>query len=111
VYSMPLGGGWVQGIDPATEERDLKIYIYEQTKSLHGYKPRSIYEDSYTIDELRVLAARLEQDLRDEEEYQEQLREKKHRDRQAHRAAVKYYSTLGKTFNRVSSLKEAFDAA
>ena len=108
---MPLGGGWVCEIDPATEERDLKIYIYEQTKSLHGYKPRSIYEDEYTLDELRRMAAQLEQDTIDQENYEAQVRERKAIERLAHRRAMHYYKTLGKTFARVPSLKEAFDAA
>ena len=104
---LTFAPGWVQTIDPATESQDLLSYISDTHKSVYGFRPRGWETGSWSIEDLRAEAKRLEADVhasiaqaRAEEAYRQS-------EMAAHHIAVSTAKKpVARTFKPFANLKE-----
>ena len=94
--SMTFAAGWTQSIDTSDEgqeRQDLATYISDTFKAVNGFRPRYDHTD-HTIEDLRNMANRLQDEVVEESIRAEKVFLQKKRDKSAHRAAMKYYTNL-----------------
>ena len=104
---MKFADGWTQEITVANERNDLLSYISDTHKSVYGYRPRGWETGSWSIEDLRAEAKRLEADVhasiaraRAEEAYRQS-------EMAAHHIAVSTAKKpVARTFKPFANLKE-----
>ena len=107
MVELKFADGWTQEITVANERNDLLSYISDTHKSVYGYRPRGWETGSWSIEDLRAEAKRLEADVhasiaraRAEEAYR-QMEMADH-----HLAVAKAMKPVSLTFKPFANLKE-----
>jgi hypothetical protein len=92
---LTFAPGWTQKIDVdgPREREDLLSYISDTYKGLYGYRPRG-ETFNMTIEDLRTQADSLQKDVLSGIELMKKLAERTKRNKAAHKAAMRYYTTL-----------------
>ena len=90
---MTFAPGWTQAIRPENERYDLMCYITDTFKALNGFRPRYDHNED-TIEDLRNMANRLQDEVVEESIRAEKVFLQKKRDKAAHKRAMKYYTNL-----------------
>ena len=63
MVELKFADGWTQEITVANERNDLLSYISDTHKSVYGYRPRGWETGSWSIEDLRAEAKRLEEEV------------------------------------------------
>ena len=108
---MTFAPGWTQEIRPEKEREDLMCYISDTYKAVNGFRPRYDHTED-TIEDLREMANRLQDDVVEAGIREEKRALQKKRDKAAHRAAMRYYTNLKPRSNAMEiAMRDAMDKA
>ena len=105
---MKFAEGWTQEIRSGDGERDdLLSYISDTHKSVYGYRPRGWETGSWSIEDLRAEAKRLEEEVVASIQQERANEARRQMEMAAHHLAVaKAMKPVSPTFKPFTNLKE-----